>query len=618
VHPKVEGDAVAELMGLIEQGIELAQAAARPDLRRRLEQTRERLQDASIRVIVVGEFKQGKSQLVNALVGASVCPVDDDIATSVPTVVRYGETPAAVIVVPQEGTGVPEAEAVLERRPIAPEELVGAVSERGNPGNVKGLVAAEVFLPRKVLAGGLAIVDSPGVGGLESAHSLTTLTALPTADAMLLVSDASQEYTEPELQFLRQALRVCPNVAAVLTKTDLYPSWREIQAIDRRHLDGVVSGIPLFPVSSELRLRAARSGDAELNAESGFSELVVYLRARILGEAEAVQRRSVAADLRSVTEQLALALQAELSALVEPESTPQVVAELEAARERVDELRRRSSRWQLTLNDGVSDLISDMEHDLRDRMRSIQRDAEQAIDGGDPGPAWDQLMDWLEQRVTAAVSDTFIWTDERARWLSQRVAEHFDQADVPLPTIRVDSIDHVLDPVELVPALDLSDVGVMGKLIIGMRGSYGGVLMVGLVTGLLGLSLLNPFSLAAGALLGRKAYRDDREARLRKRQAEAKSLVHKQVDEVVFQVGKQLKDRLRLVQRATRDHFTAIADEHHRSLGASVLAAQKAASMFAAEREQRIKELRAELRRVEALRKQAPAENGALAPASAA
>ena len=45
-----------------------------------------------MRVLVVGEFKQGKSQLVNALVNAPVCPVDDDIATAVPTVVRHAET----------------------------------------------------------------------------------------------------------------------------------------------------------------------------------------------------------------------------------------------------------------------------------------------------------------------------------------------------------------------------------------------------------------------------------------------------------------------------------------------------------------------------------------------
>lgn len=134
-----------------------------------------------------------------------------------------------------------------------------------------------------------------------------------------------------------------------------------------------------------------------------------------------------------------------------------------------------------------------------------------------------------------------------------------------------------------------------------MRGSYGGVLMFGLLTGLFGLALINPLSVGAGLMLGRKAYREEQEARLKRRQAEAKMLVRKQVDDVVFQVGKQLKDRLRMVQRATRDHFTDIAEEHHRSLTESVAAAQKAAATYAVERDMRIKEIRNQLRTVDAL-----------------
>lgn len=129
--------------------------------------------------------------------------------------------------------------------------------------------------------------------------------------------------------------------------------------------------------------------------------------------------------------------------------------------------------------------------------------------------------------------------------------------------------------------------------------------MFGLLTGIMGLALINPISVGAGLLLGGKAYREDKEARLKRRQQEAKALVRKQVDEVVFQVGKQLKDRLRMVQRATRDHFTALAEEHHRSLADSVLAAQKAASHFNQERDLRIREIKASLALVESLRKQA-------------
>ncbi|TJY69155.1 Isoniazid-inducible protein iniA [Arthrobacter sp. CAU 1506] len=596
---------MAELVKLVDQGLELARKGERADLQRRLEQTRERLKDPTTRVIVVGEFKQGKSQLINALVHAPVCPIDDDVATSVPTVVKHGDPASAVILVPKEGTASADEEAELERRPIALEELAHHVSERGNPGNERRLAAAEVKLPRKVLDGGLALVDSPGVGGLDSAHSLTTLTALPTADAMLLVSDASQEFTEPELRFLRQAQRICPNVAGVLSKTDLYPQWRRVAELDRGHLQGIGADMPLMPVSSELRLQAAALRDSELNAESGFPELVAYLRNNILAQTERLQRRSVAQDLISATDHLRLSLKSELSALENPDGTPEMLAELEAAKERADELRRRSSRWQVTLNDGMSDLISDMEHDLRDRLRSIMRDAEQSIDAGDPGPQWDQFVHWLEQRVASAVSDTFVWTNERSLWLAERVAEHFNQDEVTLPLLQVGSTDNVLDPVEGIPNLDPGRMGPVQKILIGMRGSYGGVLMFGLLTGIMGMALINPISVGAGLLLGGKAYREDKEARLKRRQQEAKALVRKQVDEVVFQVGKQLKDRLRMVQRATRDHFTALAEEHHRSLADSVMAAQKAASSFNQERDLRIREIKASLALVESLRKQA-------------
>lgn len=591
-----------ELLLLVDKGIELVNTGDRPDLRRRLDQTRTRLLDPSTRVIVVGEFKQGKSQLVNALLNAPVCPVDDDIATSVPTVVRYGEVPSAVVLKAAESEA---AGGALVREPVALDDIATHVSERGNPGNRRELLAAEVFLPRKILSGGLSLVDSPGVGGLGSSHALTTLTALPTADAVILVSDASQEYTEPEIQFLRHAMRICPNVACVLSKTDLYPQWRQVADLDRGHLAKLGGTIPFFPVSSELRLSAARLEDAELNSESGFPALVAFLRNDIVGKSERLQQRSVSQDLASITDHLGLSLRSELGALLNPEGKQQIVAELEAAKERAGELRRRSSRWQVTLNDGVADLIADMEYDLRDRMRKIQREAEEAVDAADPGAIWEQLSDWLEQRVAAAVSDTFVWTNERAQWLSHEVAEHFAEGQVSLPEVKVDDTHDVLDPVEKLAQLDPGHLKAMEKVLIGMRGSYGGVLMIGLLTGIMGMALINPFSVAAGVLIGSKSYRDDKDARLKRRQAEAKSLIRYQVDEVIFQVGKQLKDRLRLVQRATRDHFTEIADEHHRSLADSVVAAQNAATTLTAGREQRVADIRAELKRVDELHKQA-------------
>ncbi|MFG6502949.1 dynamin family protein [Microbacterium sp. P05] len=595
----VAGEGAQDLVDLVEATRVLTEASGRTDLATKLTHARARLLDPHVRVLVVGQFKQGKSKLVNALVNAPACAVDDDVATSVPTSVGYAADASAAVFVRQDGAS---PDVPLERRPVPLDQLTEVVS-----GHIDGdIVGAEVLLPREILKGGLRIVDSPGVGGVESTRSLSTLAALSTAHAVLLVSDASQEYTEPEVQFLRHALRVSPNVAAVLSKTDIYPSWREIEQTDRSHL-GEVGEIPIFAVSSDLRLIAAEQQDRELNEESGFPALVSHLRRDVLGRAEALHQRAVAHDVASVVDQLAMAVTSELKALQHPESTPRMIAQLEEAKSRADDFRSRSSRWQVTLSDGISDLIADTEHDLRDRLRKVQRDAEASIEEGDPGPIWDQIAQWLDERVAAAVSETFVWTDERSQWLAERVAEEFMVGESALPLLAATDTEGLLDPVEELQFLEEGRMNAAEKIYIGVRGSYGGVLMVGLATSLVGLALINPLSLIAGVLVGRRAYREDMSSRLSRRQAEAKNLVRRHIEDIVFQVGKQLKDRLRLVQRSTRDHFSTIAEELHRSLAEAVMAAKQAAATYTADRDGRIQQLQAHHRRIEALRSRVPA-----------
>ncbi len=602
-----------ELLRLVEQTGQFATVIGRKDLVERLVQTRARLQDPNVRVVVVGEFKQGKSKLINALVNAPVCPIDDDIATSVPTAVGYGEQPAAWVV-----TRADDSEVELPRiikQTIQIDRLAEYVSEKGNPGNERHILTAEVSLPRELLKGGLRLVDSPGVGSLDSTKALSTLSALSSADAVLLVSDASQEYTEPEVQLLKHALRICPNVAAVLAKTDIYPQWRTIEQIDRGHLKQI-GDLPIFAVSSDLRLLAAAQQDRELNTESGFPALVMHLRRGVVERAEILGTRSAVHDMTFAVEQMTISLRTELSAILHPQDTPRLIEELENAKAKAEEFRSVTSRWQVALSDGIADLISDMEHDLRDRLRRVQREAEQAIDEGDPGPIWSQITEWIDQRVATAISETFVWTEERSKWLTEEIGELFLAEERELPVIEVATIDGLLDPVDELPDFEPGQLSATEKIYIGVRGSYGGVLMVGLATGLIGLSLINPLSLLAGVLVGRRAYREDMGNRLMRRRFEAKNIVRRYIDEVTFQVSKQLKDRLRVVQRTARDHFTAIADEVHRSLTDSVIAAKQAAGTYSEERDKRVTLLQSQLRQLDQLRSALPAIE-ALPPARA-
>ncbi|MFC4604262.1 dynamin family protein [Rhodococcus kronopolitis] len=600
----------ADLIGLLERTGRVAESADRADLAERLAAVTRRVLDPRMRIVVVGPLKQGKSQLVNSLLNLNVCTVGDDETTAVPTVVQHADTASAELVLAEPG-----ADPV--RVPLPLDDL-GRVTPSTPLAGGREVLRVEVNVPSALLADGLVLVDTPGVGGHGNPHAASTLGLLPAADAVLVLSDASQEFTEPELAFVRQVVGLCPAVACLVSKTDLYPHWREIVDADRAHLDREGLSVPLIPISSMLRSHALRLQDKELNVESGFAALYDFLREQVVARGEETTRRAVTLDLRSVSEHLALTLGSELAALRDPAKGAAAVAELQRAKTAAEELHKRTSLWQQTLSDGVTDLAADIDHDLRDRLRRVTREAEQSVDEGDPGKDWAELGEWLEQQVATSIGDNFVWAHERAVWLAEVVAGHFaDSGAVALPHLDVADLDGVLEPVGSIADLESGRIGITQKVLVGMRGSYGGVLMFGLITTLMGMALVNPISVGAGLLLGTKAYREDKESRVLKRRSEAKVAIRRFVDDVSFQIGKESKDRLRLIQRLLRDHFTAIAEQTLRSLNDSLRAAQEAANLASTERSERAAQLEAQLRELAAVREAAarlvPDESSALA-----
>ncbi|MCJ0891906.1 dynamin family protein [Rhodococcus sp. ARC_M5] len=589
-----------ELAELLSRTAAAATTAGRSDLVDRAEAARSRVLDPRRRIIVVGPLKQGKSQFVNSLLNLTVCSVGDDETTAIPTVVSNSESLSAQLVLADPGN-----EPI--RVDVPPEEIT-TITPASPRAQGREVLRLDIGVASPLLADGLVLVDTPGVGGHSNPHAAGTLGLIPSADAVLVVSDASREFTEPELSFLRQVQGLCPAVAVLITKIDLYPHWRQIVEANRGHLDRAGIDVQMLPVSSLLRSHALRLNDEELNAESGFQQLYAFLRDDVVARADVLARSSVSLDVRSVTEHLTLSLGSELAALKDPERAAAAVAGLQRAKSAAEDLHKRSSQWQQTLGDGIADLASDIDHDLRDRLRRVTREAEETVDEGDPGKDWPQLGEWLEEQIAASVGDNFVWAHERALWLSELVAEHFASSGAAaLPDLDLGELENVLDPVSSLADLESGRVGITQKVLVGMRGSYGGVLMFGLITTFVGLSLLNPISIGAGVLLGTKAYKEDKENRIKARRSEAKMAIRRFTDDVSFQVGKESKDRLRQIQRVLRDHFTSIAEQTLRSLNESLRSAQEAAAADNTDRTVRIAALENEMRVVAELNSRAAA-----------
>ena len=129
----------SELAGvdaIVKAAAERATVLGRDDLAERLSEVAARLARTDTVVCVVGEFKKGKSALINALLGAPVCPVDDDLATTTVTVVRYADEPSVTVRRREEG------ELVVERVPA--EDLARWVAETDGGEAVHTRSAADV------------------------------------------------------------------------------------------------------------------------------------------------------------------------------------------------------------------------------------------------------------------------------------------------------------------------------------------------------------------------------------------------------------------------------------------------------------------------------------------
>lgn len=489
---------VGVIVELIDHTIAIAKLNERGDLVQRLTRARQRITDPQVRVVIAGLLKQGKSQLLNSLLNLPAARVGDDEATVVITVVSYSAQPSARLVLAAGPDGTTAAVDI-------PVDDISTDVRRAPHAGGREVLRVEVGAPSPLLRGGLAFIDTPGVGGLGQPHLSATLGLLPEADAVLVVSDTSQEFTEPEMWFVRQAHQICPVGAVVATKTDLYPRWREIVNANAAHLQRARVPMPIIAVSSLLRSHAVTLNDKELNEESNFPAIVKFLSEQVLSRATERVRAGVLGEIRSATEQLAVSLGSELSVVNDPNLRDRLASDLERRKREAQQAVQQTALWQQVLGDGFNDLTADVDHDLRTRFRTVTEDAERQIDSCDPTAHWAEIGNDVENAIATAVGDNFVWAYQRSEALADDVARSFADA----------GLDSVLSA-ELSPHVMGTDFGrlkALGrmeskplrrghKMIIGMRGSYGGVVMIGMLSSVVGLGLFNPLSVGAGLILG--------------------------------------------------------------------------------------------------------------------
>ncbi len=602
-----------EINAAIDAGREIASRQGRTDLDQHLHETKARLAAEQVQVVFCGQFKVGKSTMINALLQRAVCPVDADVVTAVPTIVRYSATPKVTTYVRAEDGGRIEE----RERPLGEIDLL--VTEEADPSDPERDRVVEVGLPHRMLRTGLAMVDTPGVGGLDSAHGFLTLGALRYAKGVVFVTDAAQELTAPELAFLKTAVERCPTTAVVVTKIDLYPHWRRIVELDRLHLSDAGLDLPIIAVSSFLRLRAAK--DPDLNAESGFAELVAFLARDVVARAREKSAKTAAVEVEFVASQLEQQSQAERAVIDAPQSTEQVVKELDRVQEQVKRLIHPTATWQQTLSDGIQDLVADVEHDLQARLRTVIHDVEEVIDSGDPQETWNDTEVWLRRQIAIVTVANRDLLTGRAEDLAQDVSDHFqlpEGAKLVLPLSGTTDVEAVV----LAPASTLAmPGGKLAPLLVAARSSYYLPMMMGTVAanvmggGIVIHLAMAGFSLVLGTGIGKKIIGDEKKRQQTYRQQQAKAAVRRFIDEVAFVMNKETRDVLRAAQRHLRDDFQGRAMQLERSAYEAMEAARRLSELDETQLAARERELQTREGQLESVRAAAREVAGAREPA---
>jgi predicted GTPase len=176
------------------------------------EETRElaaRVAEGRFYVACVGQFKRGKSTLLNALVGHEVVPTGFVPVTAVPTVIRFGDELHARIRM-RDGSW----------REIAMTDLKEYVTEELNPENKKAVDGAEVFVPSALLSSGMCFVDTPGLGSVFFGNTATTQAFIPHIDAALVVIGADPPIGGEELALVGAVGKQVQDLILVINKAD--------------------------------------------------------------------------------------------------------------------------------------------------------------------------------------------------------------------------------------------------------------------------------------------------------------------------------------------------------------------------------------------------------------
>lgn len=288
----------------------LADKKNQKNIKSSLYEVQEKLLNDVFYLVILGEFKRGKSTFINSLLGKNILPTAIIPLTSIVTKVCYGEEVLARVFFQNQ-----------TRKEIGLEEIAHYITEKGNPANEKKVEYLEIYYPSIFLENGLVLIDTPGIGSIFEHNTAVTYDFIPKIDAAIFLLTVDHPLSQAEYNLLKDTKEHVPKIFFILNKIDLVPpddkdeSLKFTRKILEEHL---AEEIEIYPVSAKQALEAKEKSDEKLLAASMIPRFEQELNSFLSKDRKDVAISSAALKVKNNALSLRFHLQLEQKALQMP------------------------------------------------------------------------------------------------------------------------------------------------------------------------------------------------------------------------------------------------------------------------------------------------------------
>lgn len=520
----------------------ILERCGRPDLSDVATTLAGRVTGSRLRAVVVGDFSQGKSTLVNSIVGDDVCSTDVLRPTVVPTIVRIAGG--------HQATVIERRDAGLRRRTVSRLEA-RAIQD----GQWRDAVALLVDVPSERIPDGLEFVDCPPATGRRSSRA-ASLEAAQNADVALMVTDATQPLTDPELELLRELSGLLRTIL-VMTKCDLAVHWRAVVEQNREAL--VRAGVVCDVVTTAAALHPA--GPGATPEASGVSELLDKLLNVGLDADQSLLATAPGrlVDLLGRVRDEQAALQA---ALGDRGRLGEQLRRTEAERDTCDAFRLSTSSWRRVLDDRCDAAMIEL-HDIAERrLAELRVVVEASMADIDPGKDWETFEPWLRDEAAAVAGVVVSAAESSVDVIADEVLRSFSDSGDP----SVVGFDQAMPDMARVTPGSVTENERRGTRFVRegfatLGSTSGGLLAFATLGGVVSATILAPLTVIIGAGLGGTAVLSERRSERNARRQRALDSVDRFLSEVTDDIDETVAAGLGDFRSGTCDVLMSRLDE---------------------------------------------------------